>query len=354
MPSRKKANQRIRIGVIGLGRIGWSFHCRQIRQHRQFILTAVADPVEDRIREAERDLGCKGFRDYGKMLKGADLDAVVIASPTHMHKDQALACFRKGLHVFLEKPMATTYKEARLIVQAARRAKRKLTIYQPHRAADYFQHLLRILKAGKIGELYQVKFGRYRFVRRDDWQALRKFGGGMLNNYGAHVIDQMLHLIGTDIRKIHCQLRLVAALGDAEDVVRILAETRKGAIGEIDINQASTMNPYRMLLWGTHGTIRHEGDEIHITRFNPRKLPKKSLNRDLASTGRRYPRDQVKMIEEVVKVNPRYEVDVYKDFAEAIRTGKEPFIRPEETLALMKFMEACRKESGGIRATSIG
>jgi predicted dehydrogenase len=65
--------------------------------------------------------------------------------------------------------------------------------------------------------VYHVRRALFNFARRDDWQSLRRYGGGMLNNYGAHAIDQVLQLIGYDIRRVFCNLRLVASLGDADE-----------------------------------------------------------------------------------------------------------------------------------------
>jgi len=150
------AQKKLRIGVTGLGRIGWE-HCQKLAKHKDYTLAGVADPSGTRREEAVALCGCAAFATHAAMLKGACLDAVVIASPTHLHKDMAVAAFKAGLHVFLEKPMAMNVEEARAIVIAARRAKRKLTVYQPHRAMAYFQHIRRIVESGKLGDIYHIK-----------------------------------------------------------------------------------------------------------------------------------------------------------------------------------------------------
>ena len=177
------------------------------------------------------------------MLANAKLDAVLLASPTHLHAPMALAAFRRGLHVLLEKPMAADYREAQAIARAAKRANRVLTVYQPHRLRDYFQTVLKVLRSGRLGKVFHVKRAHYAFSRRDDWQALRKYGGGMLRNSGAHGADQLLAITGSNIKRVFCQLRRVASLGDAEDVVKMVYETREGVLGELEINHASLLSP---------------------------------------------------------------------------------------------------------------
>ncbi len=348
-----RSSRKLRIGVAGLGRIGWDFHCKVLGHHRDWQLLAVADPAPERRREAQQVYGCQAFERFEDMLQQADLDAVAIATPTHFHRQQALAAIRRGLHIMLEKPMAPSLADAQAIVRAAKKAKRVLTVYQPHRAAAYFQHLQKIIDSGRIGQVYHIRRGLFRFVRRDDWQSLTKYGGGMLNNYGAHCLDQVLALSGYDITKVFCDLRRVASLGDAEDVVKVVYQTRSGAIGEVDINQATLHTPYDLEVYGTRGVITMRSDEFTIRFLRPKDLKTKTLNTSLASAGRKYPSDDIKDKREVVKIDPKLEVDVYRDLARAIRSGGNPFVPPEQTLQVMRIMAWCRKESGRITQTPL-
>lgn len=352
-----KRERKVRVGVIGLGRIGWE-HGKNLHRHRDFILAAVADREESRCQEARDLFGCPSYQDYAEMLALAALDAVVIASPTHLHKEMALAAFARKRHVFLEKPMALTVAEAQTIVRTAKRVRRVLTVYQPHRASAYFQQLRKILATGMLGAIYHVRRGDFSFARRNDWQALQRYGGGMLRNYGAHAIDELLVLTGYDIKRVFCDLRRVASLGDADDVVKIIYETRNGRLGEVDINQALVAKPYAMEVYGTRGAALLQGSGLEGYRWLIRALPSKAfapkrLDPALAAANRQYPWDNVKIREKTIPVNPRDKVDVYADFAHAIRTGAAPFVKPCETLAVMQMIEQCSLASGEIQATSL-
>ena len=340
---------KIRIAVAGLGRIGWRFHAHGLAKHRDYKLVAVADTEADRRTEAEDTLDVTAFADYYDMIEQVSLDAVVIATPTHLHKDMALAAFKRGLHILMEKPMAATYRDAQTIVRAAKRAGAKLTVYQPHRANAYFQHLKQIIESGKIGKVYTVRRGMFSFSRRNDWQSLRKFGGGMLNNYGAHALDQVLNLVGYNVKRVFGDLQLSASMGDADDVVKIALETREGTIGEVDINQASCINPYEILVWGTCGGVIYRSGEFQVRYFDPAKLPEKAVDSHLASADRKYPSDSIDFTEETVPVDKSLQVDVFSNLANAIRKDKPLLVDPQETLAVMRVMEKVRESSGGIR-----
>ncbi|MEW6755889.1 MAG: Gfo/Idh/MocA family oxidoreductase [Candidatus Latescibacterota bacterium] len=338
-------------GVIGLGRIGWQFHCPALARHPEFRLVGVADAAPERCSEAQQTYGCPAFGDYRELLEVPGLSLVVVAAPTHLHHRMTLEALARGLHVYAEKPLASNARQAAEMVRAAAEAGRVLSVYQPHRAAAETQQLLGILRSGEIGQVYQVRCGRFACGRRDDWQSLRRYGGGMLNNYGAHYLDLLLYLLGPQVRRVFCQLRRVMSLGDAEDVVRVVLESASGAIGEVDINQASAIAPFDLQAVGTHGAVVLEGGSFRIRSFSPSELEPKELNRSLASPGRQYPRDQIPFRERQVAVDPGLQVDVYADLARAMRTGSPPFVRPEEPLAVMRLIERCRRSSEGVVAS---
>lgn len=249
--------------------------------------------------------------------------------------------------------MAQTVRDGEAIVRTARACRRVLTVYQPLRAAAYYQQVRRLIAGGKIGTVYYVRRGMFNFARRNDWQSLRKFGGGMLNNYGAHALDQVLQLVGYDVKRVFCALRRVASLGDAEDVVKIVFETKRGLIGEVDINQACAQSLYELEAIGTTGVIAYKAGQLHVRRFSPAELKPKHLDRKLASARREYPSDSIAFKEETIPVDARYEVDVYRDFARAIRAGTAPFVDPRETLALLRITARCRRNAERIRVTPL-
>jgi predicted dehydrogenase len=342
--SRKK----LKIGIVGLGRAGWYFHCQPLFAHPDFKLVAVADPVEERRIEAEKEFKCSSFSSIEQMLDSAELDAVVIASPTHLHKDMAQLAFRRGLHVVLEKPMAIDAKQAQAIIRSASKYNKVLSVFFPHRYYAYFRHLQKIIASGKIGDVYQVRLGWFNYVRRADWQSLSEYGGGILINLGSHFIDLLFQLIGCDIKRVFCHTGRVAALGDAEDVTKLIMESSRGVIGEADLNFASAIFPYELEVYGAKGALYLEKQEFHLRYFDPGKLPAGKLDKNLAAAGREYPDDKIVFIKETIPVDDNLQIDFYRDFAKAIRTGSSPIVKPKEALAVMRMVERLRESAGRI------
>jgi len=350
------AAPRIRIGVSGLGRIGWLFHCEQIFGHPDFELAAVQDPEASRLKEAAERYGVPTYTDLGGMLAGERLDAVVIASPTHLHARMTRDALRAGCHVLLEKPMAINGSQAAGMVRLAARRRRVLAVHMPRRAEAYFQHLCALVRSGYVGRVYHVRVGMYQFAIRNDWQALKRYGGGLLANWGTHAMDLMLALLEDEVTVVFSSMRKVASAGDTEDVLTIALRTLEGAVGIIEINHVSAVNPCYIDVTGTRGTISIAPDslgQLRVRRVAPGSVHPRVLDPSLASAGRRYPDADVSFEESVLPVDSSRAVNVFTDFARAIRAGSPPLVPASNALRVVRLLHRCRRKAGKVQVTSI-
>ena len=214
-------SERLKIAVVGLGRIGWTFHFKQSQQSPHFDLVAVVDPLEERLDEARSASECRGYLAYEDLWKRERPDVVAIATPTRLHERMTLRALREGCHVIMEKPMTTSLRSADRMIAEAEKQGRRIFVYQPHRLTPETQTAKAILSSGVLGPVYLIRRTASRFTRRNDWQSLRKNAGGMLNNYGAHYLDQVRYLSdGTPLTDVRCHLWAAATVGDADDVVK--------------------------------------------------------------------------------------------------------------------------------------
>src|SRR5512136_1151955 len=114
------AERPLRVGVVGVGVMG-SNHARVFAGLPGTQLVAVADPDRKQADFVAHTLGCIAVDDVSELLD-RDIDAITIAAPTHFHRDIALSCIARGIHVMVEKPIASSIEEGRDIIAAARRA----------------------------------------------------------------------------------------------------------------------------------------------------------------------------------------------------------------------------------------
>jgi scyllo-inositol 2-dehydrogenase (NADP+) len=336
----------LRTAIVGLGRIGWQFHAPQVAAHDGFSFVAAVDPLEERRQEAVDRYGVRGYSTYGEMLAQETLDLVVIASPTPYHASQAIAAFERGYDVFCDKPMAPTLAETDRMIEAMRTHGRKLMVYQPHRARADTVALQAILAQGWIGPLYMIKSARTGYTRRNDWQAFRQYGGGMLNNYGAHYVDLLLHLSGSRAKRVCCALRVVATLGDAEDVVKAVIETESGVILDLEINMASAhpMRPWQVLGQRGSAVLDEVAWAWHVRYYREEALGEGVVHAELAAPQRRYDNvdETISWEEQTVPVSEYAAVDYYEQCYRYYALDEAPYVPIEETREVMRVLEMCR------------
>jgi UDP-N-acetylglucosamine 3-dehydrogenase len=261
--------KKFRLGIIGLGYIG-KIHMQHGLKLANANVEAVADLSKRALKNA-RDAGVnKAFSNYEQLLKDPEIDAVIIALPTHLH----LQCVRRAAeerkHIFLEKPIARNIQEAREIILAAQRNSVKLMIGYPGRFDPVFRNLKEKITSRTLGDVEiayatNVSSGPF-FHRMQDyaptpvpewWFNKELTGGGALVDLGSHMINLLRWYFG-EIKDIKSHLSYRFHL-DFEDSATCLARFESGTLGIITVGWFSQVFNEQVELLGTiqHAKTQH-------------------------------------------------------------------------------------------------
>ena len=202
---------RLKVGIVGAGNIA-DLHARGYEDEDRAEIVAVCDRNEDRAIDRALDWGAQAYyTDYQEMLANADLDAVEILTPHHLHSDQIIDALQAGLHVSVERPIALSMEEANKVVKTAKASGKVLQIYEP---CLFYKPLLdarNLIDAGEIGDPTAIRVSMtvgkgdsdiWDFENMDDdsamWRFDPKFSGGapMLYDVGYQTFCISLFLIG--------------------------------------------------------------------------------------------------------------------------------------------------------------
>lgn len=339
----------INVIVSGLGRISWQYHLPVISKDRRFRLLAVADPDQERCREALAAYpGIRAYADFEEMCRQEpEAACAVLCSPTLFHRDQAETAMKYGLDVFMEKPMCDTFEAACQVAETAKENACKVLVYQPHRVRPEFLTFQESVRP-RLGRIFHARRTFATFNRRNDWQSRVACGGGMLNNYGAHYIDQFLAAFGPGPLKVRgSALQRTVGIGDAEDLVNVILETPGGVLGSIEINLGSAFHCDTWEVFGICGTARWSwtDSEWKIRRVDEGTLPELTLQSGLAAAERRYSLEgSIPWIEESVPLRPVQPECYYDHLYDYFAAGKKSFLPLEESLELIRILAECRKK----------
>ena len=268
----------IGVGIIGLGRSGWDIHVATLKDHVRFHVAAVVDSDAARREEARALLGCAAYDNAQELIDDAAVELVVVATPSHTHGALSVAALQAGKDVLVEKPMARTAEEADTMICQAQKSGKLLAVYQPRRVASDFLKVREILNSGVLGPIHLIKLSVYSYNRRRDWQTLKKFAGGILNNHGAHYIDQVLSLAGGQWSDLFVDMRHLVGAGDAEDHAKILFRGANGALVDIELSMAAAApNPPHWTILGRYGALTGTRTHFEWRYYDPAEVPPREL-----------------------------------------------------------------------------
>jgi predicted dehydrogenase len=189
--------EKTRIAVIGLGSVAQLVHLPNLLKIKNAELTAVAEINRNRLQSvADKFNVKKRYNNYSDILENDDADAVIIATPTHLHKQMAIDCLNSGKDVLVEKPLARDSEEGKEIIECAKKNNRKLMVGMNLRYRPDSMLIRSLIDAGEIGEPFYVKCG---WVRKqsstEKWFNKREeAGGGVILDLGINLIDLALWL----------------------------------------------------------------------------------------------------------------------------------------------------------------
>lgn len=340
--------KRLQAGIVGLGRAGWGNHTAPLADHPLIRVGAVADAMEDRVREAIELTGCTGYEAYQDLLADPAVDLVIVATPSHTHAEVAIAALRAGKHVVVEKPMATSLAEADAMIAAAREAGRVLTVFQNRRIDPEYLKVKEWLESGRLGNVSLIRIGRYQYSRRNDWQTLRKYGGGMLNNWGPHILDWALQLV-PEAKLAFADMKQTVSAGDAEDHVHVVLKGSNGTVVEVEIVQDYAFPAPTWMVMGSLGSISCDGRVLTLKWCDPAKLVDLVAEEELAVPGRRYGTGEVvEWMEESfpLPANPSQPGEWYRLLYHSLVEGAPLLVTPESIRRQMELFEEIRQMSG--------
>ncbi len=273
-------DRKIRIAVIGCGRIAAN-HFASIAQYPDdFELVAVCDNNRKALEAVEQAHQVPGFTSLDNMLERIDLDVVSICTPSGQHSEQAIKTAAAGKHVISEKPMATRWKDGVDMVKACDRAGVRMFVVKQNRRNTTLQLLKRAMDEGRFGRIYMVTLNVFwtrpqEYYDSAKWRGTWELDGGAFMNQASHYVDLIDWLIGP-VEKIHAITGTLARNIEVEDTGVLSIKWRNGAVGSMNVTMLTYPQNYEgsITILGENGTARVGGvavNEIQHWDFKDKK-----------------------------------------------------------------------------------
>lgn len=328
---------KLRLGVIGCGRIAQA-HLAAIEFLKDEVdLIAVTDVDEKRAREAKERFGAKCVISHVEdLLNHSEIEAVIIALPNHLHHPVAIQAAKAKKHILVEKPMALDTNQAKGMVSEAKRNGITLMVGQSRRFSYAVFELQKNLP--EIGSLFRIQVSflvNFPAPPTDWWQRSDQAGGLVILLQGSHSIDSILTWIKKIPRDICAFSSKQNHQWEGEDEADILLSFDQGELASVHLSLSTSLEIHETILVGTKGVMR-------LTEYSTGKPFCFGYNLDL--NGKRiFSGDQV----------PSNYTLQLREFVDTLRGSRKPIASGEEVLKTMMVLDAIRLSNREKRVVTI-
>ena len=312
--------KKIKVAIWGLGRAGWGMHTHEIdRCSGCYEIAGCYDILPERMAQMQKKYpACKAYSSPEEMLADPEIELVAVAVRSRDHVKFDIQVLEAGKHLIAERFEAC------------------------------FQQVQEIIREGILGDIYEIKLCRHNYQRRADWQALKSCAGGQLNNWGPHLIDHALQFIHAPLESVWSDLRLVAAMGDAEDHFKAVLRGTNKIVVDIEVSGGVAIPAPVYAVYGTRGTlISQDEKEIQLKYADTEKTEPAEPASDATppNEGVFGANKPIVWIEETRTVAPASGLtvdDFYKVVYRTLAEGAPYPVKPEEAFEVVRVTEMIR------------
>jgi UDP-N-acetyl-2-amino-2-deoxyglucuronate dehydrogenase len=259
-------DRKIRIGLVGCGRISKN-HLDAIKQHDDNLeLTAVCDTNNDALESVMSTIGVDGYSNLDDMLATSDTDVIALCTPSGLHPQQAIKIAGSGRHIITEKPMATKWKDGVNMVNACDNAGVRLFVVKQNRLNATLQMLKKAVDSGRFGKIYLANINVFwtrpqeYYNQGGGWRGTWELDGGAFMNQASHYIDLIHWLLGP-VQSVQAMMGTLNRDIQTEDSGVLNIRWRSGAMGSVNVTMLTYPKNYEgsITILGEKGTVKIGG-----------------------------------------------------------------------------------------------
>lgn len=333
----------MKFAIIGYGGMG-TYHVNGLIPAESEIMEVVGsyDIAAER-QTAAKKYGLKVYDDLESLLADDEVEAVVIATPNDSHKDLSISVLEAGKHVVCEKPVTMNTQELDEILEVAERTGKAFMVHQNRRWDPDFLLVHDLFEQQTLGDIFQIE-SRVHGANGipGDWRHEKEPGGGMLLDWGVHLLDQLLWLIDSPIADVKVDLSYI--LGNkVDDGFLVYLTFENGIRVHVEVGTTNFIQLPRWYVKGTEGSARIDdwdlsGEMVVAIDSDSQEKPLPiQAGAGLTKTMAPPVEGMIKNIE--LPIPDTDYPSFYRNFYEVVREDAEPIVKNEEVRAVMQLID---------------
>lgn len=329
--------------IIGYGGMG-SYHAKLIKNNNGRVKVTGTYDIDSVRAEASTQDGYHAYPSLEAVLEDKSVESILIATPNDSHKEISLKAFASGKNVICEKPVAMDSSEFQEMTAAAEQAGKLLMVHQNRRWDEDFLIIKQMYDQKSIGDLFRIE-SRVHGANGipGDWRHLEVHGGGMLLDWGVHLLDQALFMIDSKITSVSSRLSFI--LGDeVDDGFEATIQFENGISYLIEVGTTNFITLPRWYVKGTEGTgVIEDWSMTGRTVVRNREVEHvepKPIQAGVGLTKTMAPPSEEATITGVLPEPFRQPSSFYDNFAEVLEGNAEPIVKNAQVLRVLNLIEA--------------
>jgi len=335
------AMKKMKVAVVGYGGMG-GWHAEHLLKSDVAELAGIYDIKEERSALAQ-SRGIYAYPSYEALLNDKEVELITVAIPNDVHEEVVVAALEAGKNIICEKPVTLSLESLDRMIAAAEKNGVRFSTHQNRRWDVDYLAMKQIKESGEIGKVINIE-SRIHGSRGipSDWRGEKAHGGGMLYDWGIHLIDQVLMIFGWDVKRVNCICDNITNK-EVDDGFRLDITFAGGERATVEVGTYNFIVMPRFYMRAEKGTVllsdwREEAKVVKCKYWHENDvLPVKTaagLTKTMA------PRDSV-TTDTYTVAKPASDVhDYYRHFINAIRTGCEQDVTYDQMRTDLKVILA--------------
>lgn len=329
-----------KFAVIGYGGQG-GWHTRQILASEVAALVGIYDIDPAKSALADKN-GIRAFSSLEEVLADEEVETVIVATPNDSHKKIVIQALEAGKNVICEKPVEMSVKALDEMIAAAKKSGKLFSVHQNRRWDVDFLAMKKLAESGEIGELIRIE-SRIHGSRGipSDWRCHKEYGGGMMLDWGVHLIDQMLQIVQSEIKGVYCETVHITT-DEVDDGFRLTLYFADGKTGYVEVGTYNFLAMPRFYMQCKNGSALIEDWQknakvARMKAWNEKEVLPVQTAAGITKT--MAPRDEITLDMHEAE-RPTSDVhDYYRNFCAAMDGEAELLVTHEQVRRVLQVME---------------
>lgn len=328
----------INAAVVGYGYAGRSFHSYLIGLAEGLNLYAISTRDPERRAAAGRENNVKTYPDIDELLKDDNVDLVVIATPHDTHLELATKVMDAGKNVVVDKAMCMNTAEADAMIEASKRNNVMLSIFQNRRWDGGYFTVKKAIEDGLLGKVFLIQVAILGHGKPRSWRGVKAQVGGQIYDWGAHLVDQALRLVPSEVDTVFCDTQHLKWDIDIESHLNCIIRFKNGVSYGIELSNVCRIKKPRWFVAGDKGTLCKTGLDPQESAMNARDI----------DSAKEAPENRAKVVTEIngeveemiLETIPGNWKGYYQNISDVLNKGAELAVKPEEVRENMRLIDA--------------